>query len=61
MRMDPTFTRSILCERENACTENTLHHLLNVIDIYIITIADIPKINGLYLYISTTSPYFFSI
>ena len=59
MRMDPTFTRSILCERENTCTENTIHYLLNVIDIYIITIADVPKING--LYISTTSPYFFSI
>ena len=59
MKMDPTFTRSILCERENACTENTIHQLLNVIDIYIITIADVLKING--LYISTISPYIFSI
>ena len=36
-----------------------IYHLLNMIDICIITITDIPKING--LYISTTSPCLFSI
>ena len=49
----------LLCVRENAHTKNTIYHLLNMIDICIITITDIPKING--LYISTTSPCLFSI